>query len=706
MSLKTSWQHRARGLARSSAQWLMNARAVPDPHPLLWGLTRDRDGELELGGCSLGDLAGRFGTPLHVVDAARLDSHANRFTACADGSTHPCEVYYSYKTNPVPGVLQLLHRRGIGAEVTSPYELWLAMRLGVEPKAIIYNEPAKTEASMREVIGLDLGLVNLNTQEELAPFAALARQMKRRPRVGIRVAVPFATSGQFGERIDTGAALGPSRSRCSTRSSTSSRCTRTSTARWRRWSSSTPLLTRCWASSTRCTPRWPSESKSSIWAATSACPTVIHRGPLFQRLALATGVDVPMQPLADALSIDAYVREVTQRVDSHFAPLHRRRPRVVLEPGGSMSRAPSWCWAGCCRCASPTPTAWPPGCSISASTWPRRCATSGTKIYALRERPGTSRQRYRLHGPTCTLGDLISPGRARDARRRRLPRGDGLGAYLRPYSSASRFRAPAWCRCATAWRRCCAAARRSTTSCRSTPSPGPGWCASAAAERDEHPGHVGRSAREHSQPAAGPRAVSRRSPPAGCSGGGRRVPARCAPPRIEGHTSRRSSTASSVGASIHHLHCAASCRSMAPASRSVERNSVKLMRSHQAAGAACGGSCAAATACASRWRAPVANRYASQGQSAPARCRRTSARRSGGWTVDQQAAARVVVEQLDLEHPAVPEVAAEQRHAWASASSTGAASKHSPTPTLKGRCSTLRAARTTRCSSSTYPDRL
>ena len=121
----------------------------PDLPPSTWGLDRDGAGALRLGPVALHELLARYGSPVHVVDAARLSSNAARFTSTR------CEVFYSYKTNPVPGVLRLLHAAGLGAEVVSHYELWLALRLGVRPEAIVYNDPAKTAVNTAKLIDED-----------------------------------------------------------------------------------------------------------------------------------------------------------------------------------------------------------------------------------------------------------------------------------------------------------------------------------------------------------------------------------------------------------------------------------------------------------------------------------------------------------------------------------------------------------------------
>src|SRR6267143_660866 len=63
------------------------------------------------------------------------------------GAPEGSKILYSYKTNCIPGILKPLHEAGIGAEVISPYELWLAEQLGVPGDMILYNGVDKSDAS-------------------------------------------------------------------------------------------------------------------------------------------------------------------------------------------------------------------------------------------------------------------------------------------------------------------------------------------------------------------------------------------------------------------------------------------------------------------------------------------------------------------------------------------------------------------------------
>jgi diaminopimelate decarboxylase len=155
-----------------------------------------------LGGVRLVSLVERFGSPLFVVDAARLADNAEAFRHVPPGAKGGVECYYSYKTNPVPGVLRRLHAAGLGAEVISEYELWLARKLGVAGERIVVNGPGLSQPAVR--MAMELGaLIHLNQREAVRAVAETARSLGKRARVGLRVALPSGWGGQFGEPVAT-----------------------------------------------------------------------------------------------------------------------------------------------------------------------------------------------------------------------------------------------------------------------------------------------------------------------------------------------------------------------------------------------------------------------------------------------------------------------------------------------------------------------
>lgn len=175
--------------------------------PQLWDLRVDTAGRLWWDGCCLADLAAEYGTPLHVVSHSRLAANWRHFHD-AFASRYPrVAVAYSYKTNPLPGVLQALHACGADAEVISHFELWLALQLSVPASRIVFNGPAKTPEALQLALRHGIKLIHVDGEAEIAWLAAHAPGHGRRQAVGLRVISSVGWSGQFGFRLADGSAL-------------------------------------------------------------------------------------------------------------------------------------------------------------------------------------------------------------------------------------------------------------------------------------------------------------------------------------------------------------------------------------------------------------------------------------------------------------------------------------------------------------------
>jgi diaminopimelate decarboxylase len=170
-------------------------------------MEQDADGRLRWDGCLLEELAREYGTPLHVVSRRQLETTFQRFHAAFAALYPRVTVAYSYKTNPLPGVLRALHEVGSDAEVISHYELWLALQLGVPPERIIFNGPAKSAAAIELAVERGIKLINVDGGAEIAMIEACAARHGRRQRVGVRVVASVGWSGQFGFTIADGGAL-------------------------------------------------------------------------------------------------------------------------------------------------------------------------------------------------------------------------------------------------------------------------------------------------------------------------------------------------------------------------------------------------------------------------------------------------------------------------------------------------------------------
>lgn len=171
----------------------------------LWGLRINPQGHVAVGEEDVLDLAQRFGTPLLVVNGRRLKKDAADIMHAMKKAPVGSQVLCSYKTNCIPGILREVHDLGIGAEVISPYELWLAERLGLPGDRILYNGVDKNEESIQQAVRLNVMSINIDHMEEIERIQKISRQMNRKVRVGVRLGL--VPSSQFGMEVETGEAL-------------------------------------------------------------------------------------------------------------------------------------------------------------------------------------------------------------------------------------------------------------------------------------------------------------------------------------------------------------------------------------------------------------------------------------------------------------------------------------------------------------------
>ncbi|MBT2383212.1 type III PLP-dependent enzyme [Streptomyces sp. ISL-11] len=166
------------------------------------------------------ELAERFGTPLYVYDAERLDAaREDLFRWLPEGT----EVFYAFKANPHTGVVRAL-REGDGPacrpEISSTGELAAALEAGYEPASVLYTGPGKTPGELREAVAAGVRLFSAESLTDLEHIgeAALAQGVVADCLLRINSATGSATTGirmtgkptQFGIDSETVADLAPS----------------------------------------------------------------------------------------------------------------------------------------------------------------------------------------------------------------------------------------------------------------------------------------------------------------------------------------------------------------------------------------------------------------------------------------------------------------------------------------------------------------
>ena len=171
----------------------------------LWNLESNSMGHLSVDGIDTVKLVSQLGSPLLVVNKRRLMNDVEELQKAFMRAPEGSKILYSYKTNCIPGILKPLHEAGVGAEVISPYELWLAERLGVPGDMILYNGVDKSGESLESAIRMGILSINIDQVEEIDRIRAAAARLNKKANVGVRLAL--SSRSQFGLDIESGEAL-------------------------------------------------------------------------------------------------------------------------------------------------------------------------------------------------------------------------------------------------------------------------------------------------------------------------------------------------------------------------------------------------------------------------------------------------------------------------------------------------------------------
>lgn len=144
-------------------------------------------GHLTLHGVDLVSLCGKYGTPLFVFDEDALVEGFERFRRAFEKVYPKVMVCYSVKTNNNLAVCRVLRDRGAFAEVSSPLDLYVALKAGFSGDRIVYDGPFKPVEALEEAVKEGVLLVNCESFIELERLDRVAGRLGVEQAVGLRV---------------------------------------------------------------------------------------------------------------------------------------------------------------------------------------------------------------------------------------------------------------------------------------------------------------------------------------------------------------------------------------------------------------------------------------------------------------------------------------------------------------------------------------
>jgi diaminopimelate decarboxylase len=151
-------------------------------------------------------IADQVGTPVYVYDAGEIRGRFRRLTEALAGIPH--RIHYSVKANSNLAVLGVLRRLGAGADIVSVGELERALRAGFGAADMIFSGVGKREDELDQALAAGVGLINVESFEELKLLDCVARRRNTTAAFGIRVnpdvrtaTHPYTQTGEEGMKF-------------------------------------------------------------------------------------------------------------------------------------------------------------------------------------------------------------------------------------------------------------------------------------------------------------------------------------------------------------------------------------------------------------------------------------------------------------------------------------------------------------------------
>lgn len=130
-------------------------------------------------------IARKVGTPFYLYSRQTLADHFRKLKEAFE-EIDPL-ICFSMKSNSNLSVCKALQNEGAGFDIVSGGELYKAMRIGADPKKIVYASVGKKSSEIEEAIRRGILLFNVESVPELLLINSVAGRMKRKADVAIRV---------------------------------------------------------------------------------------------------------------------------------------------------------------------------------------------------------------------------------------------------------------------------------------------------------------------------------------------------------------------------------------------------------------------------------------------------------------------------------------------------------------------------------------
>lgn len=146
----------------------------------------NENGNLQIGGCDVVDLAEQYGTPLYVIDETTLRSICADYKKAFSGY-EKVNMMFASKSLCTMAVSKILHQEGFGFDVVSGGEIYTVYKSGVDMSKVLFNGNNKSFDELTLAIELGVGRISVDNFFELVLLNEIAKSQDKTVDILLRI---------------------------------------------------------------------------------------------------------------------------------------------------------------------------------------------------------------------------------------------------------------------------------------------------------------------------------------------------------------------------------------------------------------------------------------------------------------------------------------------------------------------------------------
>src|SRR5574344_2822408 len=144
------------------------------------------NGNLQIGGCDLVELAQKYETPLYVIDEETLRAICKEYKEAFSGY-EKVKMMYASKAFLTTAIAKIVHSEGFGFDTVSGGEIYTVYKAGIDMSTVLFNGNNKSYDEIKMALNLGVGKISVDNFFELSLLDEIAKEEGRQADILLRI---------------------------------------------------------------------------------------------------------------------------------------------------------------------------------------------------------------------------------------------------------------------------------------------------------------------------------------------------------------------------------------------------------------------------------------------------------------------------------------------------------------------------------------